>query len=128
MALASPGKSEVLADEFEDDGDPFSVAEASSLSDTVLTFRLGTTTREQLDRYLPRLANELSGILDTDLGAQEDGDVQQIVRKARKLIELPNRPTSETPTFGTFIYLRDVATLLRRLLWIYTARNDLEAP
>ncbi|NIY69626.1 hypothetical protein SMALB_7750 [Streptomyces malaysiensis] len=69
--MASPGRSEQLADEFEDCGGPISVGEASSLSDTVLAFRLGTTTREQLDRCLPRLASELSGLLDTDLGARE---------------------------------------------------------
>ncbi|MFD4542497.1 hypothetical protein [Streptomyces bauhiniae] len=128
MALASLGKPGELAHEGGGDDDPICVPEVTSLTDTVLGFRLGTTTREQMDHYMPRLASELSGLLDTDLGAQEDADTQQIVRQARKLIELPNRPTAETPTFGTFIYLREIADLSRRLLWIYTSRNDLEAP
>ncbi|MEU3265153.1 hypothetical protein [Streptomyces bacillaris] len=127
MALASMGKLEELADEPAEDG-PICVAEITSLTDVVLTFRLGTTTREQMDYYLPRLARELNSLLDVDLGAQEDREVQEIVRQARKLIELPNRPDSKTPTFGAFFYLRDVANLCRRLLWIHVSRNDLEAP
>jgi hypothetical protein len=127
MLMASTGKARELAEESEA-GDGISVAEITSLTDTVLGFRLGTTTREQLDRYVPRLARELSHLLGKDLGAEDDPDVQQLVRRARELVDLTTRPTVDTTTFGTFIYLRDLANLLRRLLWVYAARNGLGAP
>ncbi|MEU9337475.1 hypothetical protein AB0D49_30660 [Streptomyces sp. NPDC048290] len=126
--MASVGKETGLADQSADPDDPVCVAEIVSLTDTVLGFRLGTTTRQQMNLYLPRLANELNVLLDADLGAQEDREVREIVRRARSLVELPNRPTSETPTFKLFIHLRDIANLSRRLLWIYTVRNDLDVP
>ena len=43
----------------------------------------------------------------------------------------PSRPagdaSAETPAFGTYPYLRDVALLTRRLLWVYAERNGLDA-
>lgn len=127
MKMASTGKARELAEESEEN-DGIRVAEIISLTDTVLGFRLGTTTREQLDHYVPRLAKELNALLGTDLGAEDDSDAQELVRRARRLVELTARPTAETPTFGAFFFLRDVANLSRRLLWLYTDRNGLGAP
>lgn len=127
MTMASTGKATELAEVSEETGG-ISVAEITSLTDTVLGFRLGTTTRTQLDRYVPRLARELNGLLGRDLGAEDDIEAQELIRKATRLVELSARPTAETPTFGTFFYLRDVANLSRRLLWLYTDRNGLGAP
>ncbi|WP_282703786.1 hypothetical protein [Streptomyces sp. CC219B] len=121
--MASTGKTRELAEESE-----VNVAEITSLTDTVLGLRLGTTTREQLDRYVPRLARELSHLLGKDLGAEEDPEVQQLVRRATELVDLGARPTVDTTTFGTFIYLRDLANQLRRLMWVYAARNELGTP
>ncbi|GAA2735301.1 hypothetical protein [Streptomyces nogalater] len=125
--MASTGKARNSAGEPEA-GVEISVAEITSLTDTALGFRLGTTTREQLDCYVPRLARELSRLLGKDLGADEDPDVQHLVRKAREMIDLTTRPTVDTPTFGTFFYLRELANLSRRLLWVYATRNELGAP
>ncbi|MEW2297700.1 hypothetical protein ABZ719_34215 [Streptomyces sp. NPDC006743] len=127
MLMASTGKARNSVGEPEA-GVEISVAEITSLTDTALGFRLGTTTREQLDCYVPRLARELSRLLGKDLGADEDPGVQQLVRKAREMIDLTARPTVDTPTFGTFFYLRELANLSRRLLWVYATRNELGAP
>ncbi|MFI5861779.1 hypothetical protein [Streptomyces sp. NPDC051546] len=127
MKMASTGKTRELG-EASEENDGVSVAEITSLTDTVLGFRLGTTTRTQLDGYVPRLARELNGLLGKELGAEGDIEAQELVRKATRLVELSARPTVETPTFGTFFYLRDVANLTRRLLWLYTDRNGLDAP
>ncbi|MFD9477973.1 hypothetical protein [Streptomyces nojiriensis] len=127
MKMASTGKAMELAEASEENGG-ISVAEITSLTDTVLGFRLGTTTRTQLDGYMPRLARELNRLLGKDLGTESGIEAQELVRKATRLVELSARPTAETPTFGTFIYLRDVANLTRRLLWLYTERNGLDAP
>ncbi|AYN39640.1 hypothetical protein D9753_12710 [Streptomyces dangxiongensis] len=127
MKVASTGKARELAEVSEENGG-ISVTEITSLTDTVLGFRLGTTTRAQLDHYVPRLAKELNGLLGKDLGAEDDPDAQELVRRATRLVELSARPTAETPTFGTFFYLRDIANLSRRLLWLYTDRHGLGAP
>lgn len=125
--VASTGKARELAEESEEISG-ICVAEITSLTETVLGFRLGTTTREQLDHYVPRLAKELNGLLGTDIGAEDDSDAQELVRRATRLVELSARPTADTPTFGAFFYLRDVANLSRRLLWLYMDRNGLGAP
>ncbi|WP_412076926.1 hypothetical protein ACLF6K_17620 [Streptomyces xanthophaeus] len=127
MKMASTGKASEFA-EVSEESDGISVAEITSLTDTVLGFRLGTTTRTQLDQYVPRLARELNRLLGKDLGAEDDNEVRELVRKATQLVEPSARPTAETPAFGTFFYLRDVANLSRRLLWLYTDQNGLDAP
>ncbi|MFD5163067.1 hypothetical protein ACFWMJ_34275 [Streptomyces hawaiiensis] len=62
------------------------------------------------------------------MGADEDPEVRPLIRKGYTLVDPKNRPTDRTPSFGAFLYLRDVALLTRRLLWIYTERNGLSAP
>ncbi|MEU6653381.1 hypothetical protein ABZ904_29085 [Streptomyces sp. NPDC046900] len=112
----------------EADGSAFDVAVISSQTDAVLGLRMGTTTRATMDRHLPKMAGELNRLLGEDLGAEDDSEVRELIREGISLIDLTNRPTVETPTFGTFMYLRDVALLTRRLLWIYSQRNGLDAP
>lgn len=70
----------------------------------------------------------MNRLLGEDLGAEDDREVRELVREGTRLIDLTNRPTVETPTFGTFVYLRDIALLTRRLLWIYSQRKGLNAP
>ncbi len=62
-----------------------------------------------------------------DLGADDDSEVRSLQRRGNRLVDLTNRPTAETPAFGTYPYLRDVALLTRRLLWVYAERNGLDA-
>ncbi|MFF2848705.1 hypothetical protein ACFVT5_20625 [Streptomyces sp. NPDC058001] len=128
MTVASTGKATELVEESEADYSPIDVDAISSRTDSVLSLRMGTTTRAEMDRHLSGIAKELNGLLAQNLGAEDDSEVRELVRTATRLIDLTNRPTAETPTFGTFLYLRDVALLTRRLLWIYSARNGLDVP
>ncbi|MEU6376543.1 hypothetical protein ABZ928_25885, partial [Streptomyces sp. NPDC046909] len=52
--------------------------------------------------------------------ADEDPAVRDLFRQAYRLLEIKNRPTQQTAAFNAFFYMRDVANLTRRLLWIYT--------
>ncbi|WP_234025196.1 MULTISPECIES: hypothetical protein [unclassified Streptomyces] len=128
MTVASTGKAMELADQSEADDFPIDVDSISSHTDSVLSLRMGTTTRAAMDQHLPRIAKELNHLLAEDLGAEDDSDVRDLVRKGTRLVDLTNRPNAETPTFGNFLHLRDVALLTRRLLWIYSERNGLDAP
>lgn len=128
MTVASTGKATELAEDSEAEDSPIDVAVISSRTETVLHLRMDTTTRAAMDRHLPGLAKELNRLLGEDLGAEDDSEVRELVRKGTRLIDLTNRPTAETPAFGAFLYLRDVALLTRRLLWIYSERKGLNAP
>ncbi|MFJ4829441.1 hypothetical protein ACIP79_05870 [Streptomyces sp. NPDC088747] len=90
--------------------------------------QMATSTRKDMDASLPEIIGHLNLLLGEDLRADEDEDVRELFRKGYRLIDLQNRPTAETPSFGVFIYLRDVADITRRLLWIYTQRHGLGAP
>lgn len=54
--------------------------------------------------------------------------MRSLLRQGTRLVDLTNRPTAGTPTFGAYLYLRDVALLTQRLLWMYAERNGLDAP
>jgi hypothetical protein len=128
MTVASTGKTFETAEDTEGDDAPLDVEAISSRTNTVLGLRMDTTTRAAMDRRLPAIAGDLNRLLREDLGADRSSEVRDLLGKGTKLVDLTNRPTAETPTFGTYLYLRDVALLTRRLLWIYAARNGLEAP
>ncbi|MDX3568652.1 hypothetical protein [Streptomyces sp. ID05-47C] len=128
MTVASTGKTIEMAEDTESDHTPVDVEAVSSRTNSVLGLRMDTTTRAAMGRQLPALAGDLNRLLKEDLGAACDNEVRQLLREGTRLIDLTNRPTAETPTFGIYLYLRDVALLTRRLLWIYTERNGLGAP
>lgn len=69
-------------------------------TDVVLSMDLSTTTREDMGASHPAVVNQLSSLLNPDLGQDEDRIVQGLVRKGRGLIEHGGRPTNETPAFG----------------------------
>ncbi|MGW2865772.1 hypothetical protein BLA24_26050 [Streptomyces cinnamoneus] len=127
MALASTGKALGAAEESAENP-PVDTEGISLRTDSILAMRMGSTTREDIDEVTPAVVQHLNLLLDQDLGADEDAEVQQLVRKGLTLIDSKERPTAETPTFGAWLYARDVATLTRRLLWVYTERNGLGAP
>lgn len=128
MTVASTGKTIETAEDTEGDDTPIDVEAISSRTNTVLGLRMDTTTRVAMDRQLPAIAGDLNRLLREDLGADDDSEVRNLLREGTRLVDLTNRPTAETPTFGTYLYLRDVALLTQRLLWIYAERNGLDAP
>ncbi|MFG2584502.1 hypothetical protein [Streptomyces malaysiensis] len=128
MTVASTGKTIETAEDTEGDDTPIDVEAISSRTNTVLGLRMDTTTRVAMDRQLPAIAGDLNQLLREDLGADDNSEVRNLLREGTRLVDFTNRPTAETPTFGTYLYLRDVALLTQRLLWIYAERNGLDAP
>ncbi|MGW5130919.1 hypothetical protein [Streptomyces sp. NPDC004135] len=104
-----------------EDGDlPIDVELISDATESALALRLGTTTREDIDAKTPALVGHLQMLLGEELGANEDVLVMDLFRKAYTVLDLKNRPTQHAPAFAAFIFMREVADLTRRLLWIYT--------
>jgi hypothetical protein len=128
MTVASTGKTFETDEDIEGDDTPIDVEAVSSQTNTVLGLRMDTTTRAAMDQQIPAIAGYLNRLLHEDLGADGDSEVRKLLREGTKLVDLTNRPTAETPTFGTYLYLRNAALLTRRLLWIYAERNGLDAP
>ena len=128
ITVASSGKASRATDSAGTEVLPVAVETISESTEAALSMQLATSTRKDMDASLPEIAGHLNLLLGEDLGADEDEDVRELFRKGYRLIDLQNRPTAETPSFGVFVYLRDVADVTRRLLWIYTQRHGLGAP
>jgi hypothetical protein len=128
MTVASTGK--VLGESgIPAEGPDFIDIEAvSARTELVLGMQMSTTTREDMEASLPAIVTHLNRLLDVDLGQNEDPDVRALMRDGIRLIEHGKRPTTETPAFGVFLYLRDTALIARRLLWVYAEQNGLSAP
>ncbi|MCP3755730.1 hypothetical protein [Streptomyces sp. TBY4] len=125
MALASTGK-EIETAEVERLS--VDVESISLRTEAVLSMKLHSSTRGDIDAVTPAIVQHMNVLLGEDLGAAEDVEVQKLARKGRALMEHQERPNENTPTFGAWLYLRDVALLTRQLLWIYIERNGLGAP
>ncbi|NEC91177.1 hypothetical protein [Streptomyces sp. SID12501] len=128
ITVASSGKASRATDSAGTEAPPVDVETISESTDAVLAMQMATSTRKDMDVSLPEIIGHLNLLLGEDLGADEDEDVRELFRTGYRLLDLQNRPTSETPSFGAFIYLRDAADITRRLLWIYTQRHGLGAP
>ncbi|MFC8431889.1 hypothetical protein [Streptomyces sp. NPDC057253] len=102
---------------------PIDVELLSDTTDDVLKMELSTSTREDIDFKTTRLLGLLSLLLAEDLGADHDDEAMDLFRQAYKLLELTNRPGRQTPSFAAFFFMRDVANLTRRLMWVYAERN-----
>ncbi|MEU6172390.1 hypothetical protein ABZ832_10690 [Streptantibioticus parmotrematis] len=102
------------------------IEEVSSLTNAVLAMWIGTSTRAQMDAWMPKIAEQLNALVGQELGQQEDEHVRWLVDKGRSLIE--SQPTAQTAAFGVFTYLRDAALLMRRLLWVYAEQNGVRTP
>ncbi|WP_260326255.1 hypothetical protein [Streptomyces sp. TLI_185] len=105
------------------DGLPIDVEGISDVTDGVLKMDLSTSTREDIDFKTTRVVGLLSLLLAEDLGANNDDEVMGLFRQAYKLLELTSRPGRQTASFTAYFFMRDVASLSRRLLWVYVERN-----
>jgi hypothetical protein len=103
------------------DGDkPIDVELITDSTDAALAMSLGTSTRQDIDSRTPILIGHLQLLLAEQLGGDEEDMVRRQFQKAYKVLDLSNRPTNEAPTFAAYFFMREVAELTRRLLWIYT--------
>ncbi|WP_256220651.1 hypothetical protein [Streptomyces sp. CC53] len=110
------------------DARPVDVELIGDSTDAALLMELGTTTRDQIDLKTPILTGHLQLLVSEDLGADEDEAVRKLFRQAYALLDLSRRPSQDAPTFVAYFYMREVATLTRRFLWVYSQRNGLSAP
>ncbi|MFB9462029.1 hypothetical protein [Streptomyces cinereospinus] len=102
---------------------PIDVEMIGDSTDTALVMRLGTTTRKDIDKRTPILIGHLQLLLSEELGADDDPTVRALFSQAYKLLDLKARPEPDAPTFASFFYMREVASLTRRFLWIYSQRS-----
>lgn len=93
-------------------------------TDAALKMQLNTSTREDINARTTAIIEQLTLLLGEELGAVKDPAVRHLCRQAYRLLELSERPTKETPAFSAFFFLRDMASLTRRLLWAYAEEND----
>lgn len=86
--------------------------------------RLETSTRADIDARTRELLDHLRELVSEDLGADQNDDVMSLIRQAYKYLDLCARPTSVTPAFHAFTYLRELATISFSLLKVYVAKNQ----
>ncbi|MCX5236272.1 hypothetical protein OG824_13785 [Streptomyces prunicolor] len=103
----------------EDGAGPIDVELIRDSTDAALDLRLDTATRAEIKAATPTLVQHLQLLLGEELGADEDEMVMDQIRKAYKVLDLNNRPTEDAAAFTSFFFMRDVADVTRRLLWIY---------
>ncbi|WP_244206967.1 hypothetical protein [Streptomyces swartbergensis] len=102
---------------------PIDVELISDSTNAALRMELSTSTREAIDTRTTVIIGQLNLLLGEELGADDDPEVKGVFRKAHQLLDLSSRPTRQTPSFSAFFYMRDVASLTRRLLWVYAERT-----
>jgi hypothetical protein len=107
----------------EDGEESIDVELITDSTEAALAMRLGTSTRVDIDARTPVLIGHLQSLLAKDLGADEDEMVRNQLQKAYRVLDLKNRPTEDAPTFTAYFFMREIADLTRRLLWIYTQRS-----
>ncbi|MEU3299982.1 hypothetical protein ABZ729_09190 [Streptomyces sp. NPDC006678] len=92
-------------------------------TETALVMKLGTSTREDIDKRTPVLIGHLQQFLAEDLGADEDETTRQLFYAAYRLLDLKTRPAPDATTFAAYMFMREVASLTRRFLRVYTHRS-----
>ncbi|MFE9024570.1 hypothetical protein ACFYNL_39315 [Streptomyces sp. NPDC007808] len=92
-------------------------------TDSILAMRMDSSTRADIDLKTTAVFGYLNQLLQEGLGADTDELVRQMFNKAYKLLDLKKRPKADTPVFAAFFYMREVAGLARRFLWIYSQRS-----
>ncbi|ELS56015.1 hypothetical protein [Streptomyces viridochromogenes] len=107
----------------KDGEEPFEVEPIRDSTEAALAMGLGTSTRDDIDARTPVLIGHLQRLLAEELGADKDEIVRHQFQKAYTLLDLKNRPTEDAPTFTAYCFMREVASLTRRLLWIYVQRS-----
>jgi hypothetical protein len=73
------------------DKQPIDMELIADSTDAALRMKLSTSTRESIDIRTTAVIEQLNRLLRMDLGADEDPDIRQLVRRANKLLELGQR-------------------------------------
>ncbi|MEU9777274.1 hypothetical protein [Streptomyces sp. NPDC047968] len=92
-------------------------------TETALVMKLGTSTRDDIINRTPILIGHLQLFLAEELGADEDEMVRHLFHEAYRLLDLKSRPAPDATTFAAYMFMRDVASLTRQFLRVYTQRS-----
>jgi hypothetical protein len=84
-----------------------------------LEIPLSKQERARIDTATVTLIGRLELLLHEDLGFDQEQCVRDLYKAAYRLLDLGRRPTAESPTFGAWAYMRDVAGLTKRLADVY---------
>jgi hypothetical protein len=95
----------------------------SETTDLALNMELSTSTREAIDARTAELIGHMNLLLVEDLGADKDPDVRELFRQGYRMLDLKQRPSNSMPSFTAFFFMRDIANLTRRLLWVYAEED-----
>lgn len=110
------------------DDAPIDVELIGDSTETALVMRLGTSTREDINKRTPILVGHLQLLLAEELGADEDETVRLLFHEAYKLLDLKARPAPDATTFAAYMFMREVASLTRRFLRVYAQRSGTGVP
>ncbi|MDW8474552.1 hypothetical protein QBA57_18440 [Streptomyces scabiei] len=102
---------------------PINTELIAASTDAALRMELSTSTRVDINTRTTAIIEQLGLLLGEELGADKDPAVRDLFRQAYRLLKLSERPTKETPAFSAFFFMRAVAGLTRRLLWVYVEEN-----
>lgn len=105
------------------DGAPIDVELIGDSTETALVMKLGTSTRDDIINRTPILIGHLQLFLAEELGADEDEMVRHLFHEAYRLLDLKSRPAPDATTFAAYMFMRDVASLTRQFLRVYTQRS-----
>ncbi|TFE36172.1 hypothetical protein E3E14_30690 [Streptomyces sp. ICN441] len=92
-------------------------------TETALLMQLGTSTREDINTRTPILIGHLQQLLAEEMGADKDETVGRLFHEAYRLLDLKTRPAPDATTFAAYVFMREVASLTRRFLWLYMQRS-----
>ncbi|MFF9649722.1 hypothetical protein [Streptomyces sp. NPDC014622] len=98
---------------------PIDVELISDIVDDVLGMRLSTSTREDIDFKTSRVTGPLNLLLTEDFGADDDGEIRSLFRRAYRLLDMSKRPGEQATSFEAFSHLHNLATITRSLLSVY---------
>lgn len=91
--------------------------------DEAIALDLSKSTREAIERSAGRVRRALGMLLQEELRADEDPTVRGLFRQAYELLDRKSHPRPDTPTFARFSHMREMATVARRLLWVWEERQ-----
>ncbi|MDT0472793.1 hypothetical protein RM863_11715 [Streptomyces sp. DSM 41014] len=85
---------------------------------------LTRSTRHEISARTTECTEHLRDLLARDLGADQDAAILDLFRRAYEHLDLPRRPTADTPAHEAFAYMRATAALTFELLRLYVGQRQ----
>ncbi|MFJ8699499.1 hypothetical protein [Streptomyces ardesiacus] len=106
---------------------PLDVEGATDTVDTALDMKLNAVTRQDIDTRTGALLGFMRELLTVDLGWEQRSEVMALYRTCYHLLDLKRRPSSETPAYESFEFMREAALRTQALLALYVAKIGVSA-